>query len=114
MALAPLAAILVLALGAAPAGAVPTTALPQADIVAPGVTYREFTRATTGGTVHGHLLEVDLDNPFVLVDLLTAGAVAARAPISEQAASRGAIAAVNGDFFNISNTQPGVEVTGSS
>jgi hypothetical protein len=114
LALAPLVAGLVLAVGAVPAGAVPTTAPTQAEVVGSGVTYRDFTRATTRGTVHGHLLEVDLANPFVSVDLLTPGAVAARAPISRQADDRGAVAAVNGDFFNISNTQLGVAVTGAS
>ncbi|WP_233604753.1 phosphodiester glycosidase family protein [Micromonospora sp. HM5-17] len=87
---------------------------PAVEMLAPGVTYRELTRDTAGGTVRAHLVEVDLRNPLVSVDLLTAGAVAARAPISAQADQRRAIAAVNGDFFNISNTQPGVEVTGAS
>lgn len=105
---------LVSAVGAAPAGAVSTIAPLSTEAVGSGVTYREFTRPTAGGTVHGHLIEVDLTDPFVSVDLLTPGAVAARAPISAQADARGAIAAVNGDFFNISNTQPGVQVTGSS
>ena len=89
-------------------------AAPPSNRLAPGVTYEEFTRTTTRGVVHGHLVEVDLRNPFVAVDLLTAGAVAARAPISAQADGRHAIAAVNGDFFNISNTQPGVPATGAA
>ncbi|MBE1484415.1 phosphodiester glycosidase family protein [Plantactinospora soyae] len=94
-----------------------TAAAPGALVpgaLAPGVTYREFSRATAGGTVPGHLVEVDLRNPLVTVDLLTPGAVAARAPISQQANNRRAVAAVNGDFFNISNVQAGVEVTGSA
>ncbi|GAA3767742.1 hypothetical protein GCM10022225_62730 [Plantactinospora mayteni] len=115
---------LALVTGATPAGAVPAVADPTAGTaptisaapgtLAPGVTYREFTRPTAGVEVPLHLVEVDLRNPLVTVDLITAGAVAARAPISAQADSRRAIAAVNGDFFNISNTQPGVEVTGSA
>ncbi|WP_377246290.1 phosphodiester glycosidase family protein [Phytohabitans kaempferiae] len=92
----------------------PAAATVSSDRLAPGVTYEEFTRTTARGVVHGHLVEVDLRNPFVVVDLLTAGAVAARAPLSTQANERRAIAAVNGDFFNVSNTQPGVPVTGAA
>jgi hypothetical protein len=64
--------------------------------------------------VRGHLIVADLGHPAVDTDLVTAGAVAARAPLSQQVRQAGAIAAVNGDFFNISNTQPGVEVTGAA
>jgi exopolysaccharide biosynthesis protein len=113
-ALASLAVGALLAASAAPAAAVPVVAAPLTESVASGVTYREFTRSTPAGAVHGHLLEADLRDPFVSVDLVTAGAVAARAPISEQAESAGAVAAVNGDFFNISNSQPGIEPTGAA
>jgi hypothetical protein len=41
--------------------------------------------------------------------------VAARAPVSQLADAQGAVAGVNGDFFNITETQhPGVEATGAS
>ncbi|KIZ17263.1 phosphodiester glycosidase family protein [Streptomyces natalensis] len=83
--------------------------------VAPGVEYEEFLTAVPRGIAHGHLLTVDLDDPRVTVDLLYPGAVAARSPVSELAAGRGAVGAVNGDFFNISEGQhPGVEPTGAS
>ncbi|WP_234430890.1 phosphodiester glycosidase family protein [Streptomyces sp. NRRL F-4489] len=82
--------------------------------LAPGVTYGEFRMVLPRGTVHGHLLTIDLSAPSVSVDLLTPGAVAARAPVSELAGRRHAVGAVNGDFFNISEAQhPGVEATGS-
>ncbi|MEU9125978.1 phosphodiester glycosidase family protein [Streptomyces sp. NPDC048506] len=83
--------------------------------VAPGVAYGEFRMTVPRGIVHGHLLTVDLTDPRVTVDLLYPGAVGARAPVSELAAADGAVAAVNGDFFNISEGQhPGVEPTGAS
>jgi len=84
------------------------------ETIAPGVQYSTIESTTPRGLVRGHLLTVDLRDPAVQVDLLTAGAVAARAPISQQVQRKGAVAGVNGDFFNISNTQPGVEVTGSA
>jgi len=96
--------------GAAPAGAVPGTAQ-----LAPGVTYRQFDITAAKGVTHAHVVVVDLRNTHVRVNLLYPGAVAAREPVSELADSAGAVAGVNGDFFNITETQhPGVEATGST
>jgi hypothetical protein len=82
--------------------------------LADGVTYGEFTMTAPQGAVHGHVLTVDLQDPHVRVDLLTPGAVAARAAVSQLADSRHAVGAVNGDFFNITEEHPGVTPTGSS
>nr|WP_260634891.1 phosphodiester glycosidase family protein [Streptomyces angustmyceticus] len=83
--------------------------------VAPGVAYGEFRLTVPRGIVHGHLLTVDLADPRVTVDLLYPGVVGARSPVSRLAADRGAVGAVNGDFFHITETQhPGVEATGAS
>ncbi|PIB04289.1 MULTISPECIES: phosphodiester glycosidase family protein [Streptomyces] len=107
--------------GAALAGAVPASgAEGAADAegatqLAPGVEYTELDIPAAQGVTHAHVLSVDLRNPHVRVDLLYPGAVASRAPVSQLADTRGAVAAVNGDFFNITETQhPGVETTGAS
>ncbi|EST20733.1 phosphodiester glycosidase family protein [Streptomyces roseochromogenus] len=101
--------------GAALAGAAPAGAVPDGKRIAPGVTYRQFDVDASAGPAHAHLLTVDLANPHVRVDLLHPGAVAARATVSAMADSAGAVAGVNGDFFNITETQhPGVEATGAS
>ncbi|WP_443063020.1 phosphodiester glycosidase family protein [Streptomyces sp. NBC_00483] len=95
--------------GAAPAGAA------SGERVAPGVTYTEFDVPAAKGTAHAHVLTVDLTDPRVRVDLLHPGAVGARATVSSMSDTAGAVGGVNGDFFNISETQhPGVEVTGAS
>lgn len=61
------------------------------------------------------MLTVDLRDPRVRLDLLYPGAVAARATVSQLATAQGAVAGVNGDFFNISEAQhPGVQATGAS
>lgn len=87
----------------------------RAAALAPGVQYREFTFAASHGQAHGHLLTVDLRSSRVSVDLLTPGAVAARLPVSRLADARGAQGAVNGDFFDMTETQhPGVAATGAS
>jgi hypothetical protein len=100
--------------GAALAGAAPATAAPRAVAVAPGVEYSHFDVRGAQGVTHAHLLSVDLRNRQVGVGLLYPGKVAARATVSRLAGSAGAVAGVNGDFFNITETQhPGVAATGA-
>ena len=103
----------------APAGAVSpaggSAAPPPPVVLAPGVTYRSFVVIASHGPALVHLVSADLRAPGVSVDLLTPGAVAARAPLSSLAGDRAAVAGVNGDFFDITETQhPGVEATGAS
>ncbi|MFI1483925.1 phosphodiester glycosidase family protein [Streptomyces sp. NPDC020747] len=101
--------------GAAPASGVPDGGPPGFHRLAPGVRYTDFDIPAAKGVAHAHVLSVDLRNPRVSVDLLHPGAVAARAPVSRMADAQGAVAGVNGDFFNITETQhPGVEATGAS
>ncbi|NEY32920.1 phosphodiester glycosidase family protein [Streptomyces sp. PRKS01-65] len=101
--------------GAVLAGAAPAGAAQRAAAIAPGVTYEEFDLPAAKGVTHAHVLRVDLRDPRVRLGLLHPGAVAARAPVSRLADAQGAVAGVNGDFFNISEAQhPGVEATGAS
>jgi hypothetical protein len=101
--------------GAALVGAAPASGVQRAEEIAPGAEYRDFDLAAAHGPAHAHLVTVDLSNQHVRVDLLHPGAVAARETVSELADAEGALAGVNGDFFDISETQhPGVEATGSS
>ncbi|MBD0738462.1 hypothetical protein BGM09_34590 [Streptomyces sp. CBMA29] len=87
----------------------------RVERLGPGVEYREFSVAASRGTVHGHVLAVDLRESRTRLDLLTPGAVAARQAVSGLADDRQAVGAVNGDFFNITEDQhPGVAPTGSS
>nr|WP_128377310.1 phosphodiester glycosidase family protein [Streptomyces cavernae] len=93
-------------MGAAPAAAV------SGARIAPGVTYTQFDIQAAKGVAHAHVLTVDLRNPRVRVDLLYPGAVASRDRVSRLADARGAVAGVNGDFFNITEAQhPGVAAT---
>jgi hypothetical protein len=80
----------------------------------PGVVFRTFQTTGSGGPVAGDLLDVDLRDPHVDVGLLRPPAVAARERVSLMAGDQRAVAGVNGDFFNISETHPGVTPTGSS
>ncbi|WP_330292610.1 phosphodiester glycosidase family protein [Streptomyces sp. NBC_00576] len=108
-------AVLATLAGAALTGAAPASGAPRATQIAPGVRYAQFDIVAAKGVTHAHLLSVDLGNARVRVNLLHPGAVAARAAVSKLANARGAVAGVNGDFFNISEVQhPGVTATGAS
>ncbi|MET9319434.1 phosphodiester glycosidase family protein [Streptomyces sp. NPDC003038] len=76
------------------------------------MSYRGFTVATSRGDARLHVVKADLRGAGA--GLLYPGAVADRAPVSKMARDQGAVAAVNGDFFHIAETQhPGVPVTGA-
>ncbi|MFD8999608.1 phosphodiester glycosidase family protein [Streptomyces sp. NPDC059582] len=99
--------------GATVVGAAPADAA-QDVAVAPGVVYRQFDVRGARGVTHAHVLSIDLRRR-VRLGLLYPGKVAARGTISGLADARGAVAGVNGDFFNITETQhPGVRATGAS
>lgn len=101
--------------GAALAGAAPAGAAPDARRVAPGVQYSEFDISAAHGVTRAHLVTVDLRDPRVRVDLLHPRAVAARATVSQLVGAQRAVAGINGDFFNITETQhPWVPATGSA
>ncbi|UUU27887.1 phosphodiester glycosidase family protein [Streptomyces sp. DSM 40750] len=101
--------------GATLVGAAPASGAPGAVVVAPGIEYTEFDIQAAKGVAHAHVLSVDLRSRQVGVGLLYPGKVAARATVSRLATAAGAVAGVNGDFFNITETQhPGVAATGAS
>lgn len=84
------------------------------EAVALGVSYREFTVATERGSTRVHVVQADLSRGAG-ADLLYAGTVTDRMPVSQLADAQGAVAAVNGDFFHIvENQHPGVPATGSA
>ena len=86
----------------------------SSETTAPGVTFRAFETSGTGGRVRGGLVDVDLSAPGVSLGLLHPPVVAARRTVSGMADAQGAVAGVNGDFFNVSETHAGVAATGSS
>jgi exopolysaccharide biosynthesis protein len=72
--------------------------------VSPGVTHTEFVVRNPEGRSEGDLLNVNLKNTSLSTDLLFPGAVAARNDVSDMAENANAVAAVNGDFFDIGGT----------
>ncbi|MFC0042028.1 phosphodiester glycosidase family protein [Actinomadura rayongensis] len=72
--------------------------------IAPGAVLRTFETSGSAGKVRGVLVEVDLRERRVRLGLLHPPAVAARRTVSAMAASRRAVAGINGDFFDITTT----------
>lgn len=83
---------------------IPGATYAETEAVGPGVRHTEFDLATPEGKVVGDLLEVNLKNKNVSADLIYPGTVAARDEVSDLAEKGDAVAAVNGDFFNIGQT----------
>lgn len=98
---------------AGPAGA--SVALIGGQQLAPGVRLSTFQVPTAAGTTTGDLITVDLTNRHVRVGLLHPDVVAERATVSAMTSDAHAVAGINADFFNISESQhPGVPATGSA
>ena len=82
--------------------------------VAPGVGFRTFTVAGSHGSTRVYLVSVDLRSPHVRAGLLYPGAVADRQTVLRMAQAQGAVAAVNGNYFDIDESQhPGIAATGA-
>ncbi|WP_162605639.1 phosphodiester glycosidase family protein [Jiangella ureilytica] len=76
----------------------------RTEQIGPGITLRELTSVTPTGWYDQHILTADLANPAVTSDLLAGEHVTDRAPTSVMVNGAGAVAGVNGDFFDISNS----------
>ncbi|PLR84402.1 multidrug transporter [Bacillus canaveralius] len=70
-----------------------------------GVEITTFERFDARGWINGEMLKVDLGNKAVTADLLQPGVVSKAERLSETARRNGAIAGVNGDFFDINGTK---------
>jgi len=84
----------------------------KTETIGPGITLQHLKTLSATGWLDEQVLTADLSNPAVSSDLLTAGPVAQGGPLTAAANKAGAVAAVNGDFFDIDNSQAplGVEV----
>lgn len=71
-----------------------------ATTIAPGIVHSQY----DNGVNEADILEVDLTVPSVGVTYTYPGTVASASAMTTQARRSGAIAAVNGDFFDIGNT----------
>ncbi|WP_426242083.1 phosphodiester glycosidase family protein [Nocardioides sp. LHG3406-4] len=75
--------------------------------MAPGINFRQWDQIDGRqpvGQIRAQLLTIDINNPANELDLVAPAKVPVRKPVSELAAKAGAVAAVNGDFFDIGDT----------
>lgn len=90
-----------------PRGARVTPAVVTSDVnyeIAPGMTIREWDQTDYRGPIRANLLTIDLAAANLSMDYLGGPYAVRRQTVSEMGAAAGAIAAVNGDFFDISDT----------
>ncbi|MGZ3515989.1 MAG: phosphodiester glycosidase family protein [Vulcanimicrobiaceae bacterium] len=82
------------------------TDAPTVSFVAPGVTYGDYEMWTMEGPLSIHVVAVDLHNPNVRVDTALASdrLTSSGETVSSMAARTGAVAGINGDYFDINNT----------
>jgi len=100
---------MLLAFGSYPSALVLADAIPKAAApvqlssrpVTAGVTLREYRWEIPGEPARIYVMEIDLKNPYVQVDVIPGGGkITQRLNVSGMAGNAGAVAAVNGDFYN--------------
>src|ERR671915_1195968 len=111
-----LATLLAAALLTAPAAAAPLSLVDERETLGPGVTLDHDVVLEPTGFVDRHVVTADLSRRAVSSDLLTAPTVAQGTALTEQVNRAGAVAGVNGDFFDINNSQAalGFEIQGGA
>ncbi|WP_203949547.1 phosphodiester glycosidase family protein, partial [Planotetraspora thailandica] len=72
--------------------------------IGPGINLQHVQALDQNGWYNARFLTVDLSNSAVGTDLLTAGPVASGGPLSVAADKAGAVAGVNGDFYDLGNS----------
>ncbi|MDO8211567.1 phosphodiester glycosidase family protein, partial [Conexibacter sp. CPCC 206217] len=98
--------------GVSLAAAIPTVAqaadslalTDKTEQVGPGISLQHLKTLDARGWVDEQILTVDLANRAVTPDLLAGDTVTSAGPISKKADKAGAFAGVNGDFFDIDNS----------
>ncbi|RZU65378.1 calcineurin-like phosphoesterase family protein [Microterricola gilva] len=86
----------------------------ETEAVAPGLDLTSFRRVQGAGWVSGHVMVADLSTPTLSLDVLDAGTVSGGATVSEQISGTGAVAAVNGDYFDMNASVAPVSTNVSS
>lgn len=72
--------------------------------VAPGVTFTRWSQTDARGPVSAHLLTIDPATRGLRIDYGSGGPVSSVTPLKEMLRKDGAIAGINGDFFDIGRT----------
>ena len=97
-------AALALAAPAAASAADQLTLTDRSEPIGPGIELRHLETLSASGWTDAQILTVDLAEQAVTTDLLMADHVGQATGLTQQAKAAGAIAGVNGDFFDIGNS----------
>jgi Phosphodiester glycosidase len=72
--------------------------------LAPGVTYTQWDRTDPRGVIHASLIRANLSTPGLSLDYLGPAEVRTRDEVLDMVVADGAVAGINGDFFDITDT----------
>jgi exopolysaccharide biosynthesis protein/3',5'-cyclic AMP phosphodiesterase CpdA len=88
----------------------------KTEQIGPGITLQHLKTLSQSGWLDEQVLTADLSNPAVSSDLLTAPSIAQGGPLTTSANKAGAVAGINGDFFDINNSTAaqGLEIQGGT
>ncbi|KZE94882.1 3',5'-cyclic adenosine monophosphate phosphodiesterase CpdA [Agromyces sp. NDB4Y10] len=73
----------------------------ETESLAPGLALTDFRRLQPAGWVAGHVMRADLTTPTLELEVLDSGTVTGGATVTEQIEGTGAVAAINGDYFDM-------------
>ncbi|MFE2110819.1 phosphodiester glycosidase family protein [Kitasatospora sp. NPDC059463] len=73
--------------------------------IAPGLTMTDFDRLGKTGWIRGKVLVADLATEGLSVDYLSSGQVTTRRTVTDMARGAGAVAAINGDYFDMNASE---------
>ncbi|MDA8234712.1 MAG: S-layer homology domain-containing protein [Clostridia bacterium] len=79
--------------------------------IAEGVYLETIRQQTSDGPLNIAVVTVDLKNPYVQVDTVTNGNITGNQAVSQHAVNSGAVAVVNGDFFQINHFRAPIGMT---
>jgi hypothetical protein len=74
----------------------------ETEPITAGALLKKYQWEMEEGNVNLYLIEVDLNNPHVVIDVIPGGGkITQRLNVSKMAKNTGAVAAINGDFYNM-------------
>lgn len=82
----------------------------EIQVITSGVVYEKNRRFTQDGWIDIHVMTIDVNNPNVELDVLdSVKEFGLREPLKDLATAKGAVAGINGDFFNMSKNPSDTE-----
>ncbi len=108
--------VVFLCLWAGPVMALPTSRLIETFPVTSGAELSTYQSQSGGGTAVVYVLKIDLSNPYIKLNTIVGndGSLETNQKVTDMALRSGAVAAINGDFFQITDSGRPIGLTYSN